>query len=214
MSCAMGDRIMQSSSDHELMHRICCDRDAGAYEVLADRYRAPLRRHLTALARSDAAAADDLLQETLLRLWTRADSWDNRGAVKAWLFRIATNLALNHLRTVRRRAERPLLGGENDSADEDDLPAWMTDDASRQSGPEGEVLRADHETRLRGLVADLPDSKREVMRLLVDEQMDLQEIGQALGVPEGTVKSRLFHARKRLARQWSDCYGNDAFQEE
>src|SRR5687767_2583288 len=89
------------ADDHCLMDRIRRRRDGAAFETLTARYREPLLRHLVSMVR-DGAAADDLLQEALLRVWTRADRWDGRGAVKAWLFRIATNLALNHLRTVRR----------------------------------------------------------------------------------------------------------------
>ena len=56
----------------------------------------------------DEPAAEDLLQETFLRVWTRAGQWNGQGTFKGWLFRIATNLALNHLRTRRRRPEQPL----------------------------------------------------------------------------------------------------------
>src|SRR5687767_6259630 len=107
-----------AAGDDELMRRLrgCGEqqggsgRDESAFETLAGRYREPLRRHIASIVRADPLAADDLLQEVLLRVWTRADTWDGRGAVKAWLFRIATNLALNPLRTLRRRHERSLEG--------------------------------------------------------------------------------------------------------
>ena len=91
--------IPQPTTDHELMQRVC-ERDADAFEALTEKYRALLYRHLVSLLR-DSAAADDLLQETLLRVWTRAEQWDGRGPFKAWLFRASTNLALNHLRSIR-----------------------------------------------------------------------------------------------------------------
>ncbi len=88
-------------SDHELMARVR-ERDAGAFEALCERNGEPLRRHMLRMLR-DADAAEDVLQETLLRAWTHAAQWDGRGTPRAWLFRIATNLALNHIRALRRR---------------------------------------------------------------------------------------------------------------
>jgi RNA polymerase sigma-70 factor (ECF subfamily) len=92
-------------SDQHLMGRVR-ERDARAFEALFERYGELIRRHLARITRDDAAA-QDLVQEVFLRVWTRAEQWDGRGPFKAWLYRIATNLALNHLRSVRRRREQP-----------------------------------------------------------------------------------------------------------
>ena len=68
--------------------------------------------------------ADDLTQETFLRVWTRSEQWDGRGSFTGWLYRIATNLALNHLRSVKRRRQRPLeLPAEPDDDDDDWVPS-------------------------------------------------------------------------------------------
>ena len=82
------------------------EQQAWAFEVLFERYAPAIRRHLHSIVR-DAPATEDLLQETYLRVWTRAGQWNGQGAVKGWLFRIATNLALNHLRTRKRRPKQP-----------------------------------------------------------------------------------------------------------
>jgi RNA polymerase sigma-70 factor (ECF subfamily) len=192
------------------MDHIRCRRDEAAFETLTSRYRGPLLRHLISTVR-DGAAADDLLQETLLRVWTRADQWDGRGAVKAWLFRIATNLALNHLRTVRRRKEQPLeaTGAADPFAEADELPApeWLTDRVT--PGPDALAERADRAARLRRLVERLPDDKREALRLVYDAEMDVRGAADTLGIPEGTVKSRLHYARRRLAEQWRRDIGEE-----
>jgi RNA polymerase sigma-70 factor, ECF subfamily len=192
-------------SDHELMIGVR-ERDASAFEALCERYGSPLRRHLLRMLR-DADAADDLLQETLLRVWTHAGQWDGRGAPRAWLFRVATNLALNHVRTLRRRPQQPLvLPPDPLEADEEPtIPGWMVDTVSL--GP-GEALElSERRDLLRRLVAGLPEEKREVLRLIHGAEMEIAEVAQALGIPPGTVKSRLHYATQRLAREWRDAEG-------
>src|SRR5215831_17801211 len=114
-------------SDHELIDGVR-ERDTGAFEALCARYGAPLRGHLLRMLR-DAEAAEDILQETLLRLWTHASQWDGRGTPRAWLFRVATNLALNHVRALRRRPQQPLVLPPDpyEAEEEPTIPGWMVD---------------------------------------------------------------------------------------
>ena len=81
------------ASDEYLMRRVQ-ERDARAFEELLQRHAPRLRRRLAGMVR-DEAAAEDLLQEASLRLWTRADQWRGEGSAKGWLLRTATNLALS-----------------------------------------------------------------------------------------------------------------------
>lgn len=187
-------------SDAELIQRIL-KQDSEAFAVLFDRYIGQVTDHLTRMLR-DAGAADDVAQEVFLRVWNRADQWSGAGAFRAWLFRIATNLALNHLRGKKRRREQPLempsMFEEED--DEQLVPGWMIDHASLS--PDIHVERAEQRQILGRMIADLPDDKREVFEMVHGEELGLQEVSKRLGIPEGTVKSRLFHARKRLADEW------------
>lgn len=189
-----------TANDRDLMRRIARERDASAFDTLSDRYRESLRRFLLSRLDGNSAIADDLLQETLLRLWTRAESYDGRGPVKAWLFRIAIHLAQNQRRTIARRREDPLLP-ETD----DDMPAHLADVTAL--APEEAVLRADASARFRRLLSELPEETRELLRHAHEEEQSLRQVAGALGIPEGTVKSRLFHARKRIARAWLEEEG-------
>src|SRR5438045_3999176 len=155
---------MQSVSDAELMARVQA-RDAAAFEALFERYRERVVRHLGRTVR-DEAAAGDLSQEVFLRVWTRAEQWDGRGSFRAWLLRIATNLALNHLRSIRRRREQPLEIAPDPEAEEDDarVPAWMIDAAAL--GPEAMLELAEERRYVRRLVEQLPEEKREVLQLV------------------------------------------------
>jgi RNA polymerase sigma-70 factor (ECF subfamily) len=190
----------QTPPDSALVARIL-ERDAHAFEVLFERYAEALHRHLTYILHDDAAAQDGV-QETFLRVWTRADQWHGDGPFRAWLYRIATNLALNHLRSVQRRRELP-LELPSDADDEDTshrVPAWMVDAASH--GPEAAVDQAEQRARYRQLMDRLSEEKRAVFRLVHEMEMSLKDAADALDIPEGTVKSRLHYARAQLAREW------------
>ena len=170
---------------------------AWAFEALYERYAAPIRRHLCHIVQ-DEPAAEDLLQETFLRVWTRSNQWNGQGTFKGWLFRIATNLALNHLRSRRRRPEQPLELPETMVDDDDlpDTPAWLVDTASL--GPEAVVEQVEQGARLQKIIRDLPDEKRELLRLVHQMELSLREAADELGIPEGTAKSRLYYARAQV----------------
>jgi RNA polymerase sigma-70 factor (ECF subfamily) len=175
--------------------------DERAFEELYAQYGEGIRRHVARMVRTDAA--QDLAQEAFLRAWQRAEQWNGRGTFKAWLYRIATNLALNHLRTVRRRREQPLYAqGPGDAEGEEEIPAWMSDDSAL--GPDAAVERLERLAQVRQLVDGLAENKRELFRLVHEYEVSVRDAADELGIPEGTAKSRLYYARKELARQWQD----------
>jgi RNA polymerase sigma-70 factor, ECF subfamily len=182
------------ASDRELLTDVALQHEA-AFEQLCTRYQALLHRHILRIMRNPETA-DDLLQDTLLRIWMHARQWDGRGSARGWLFRIATNVALNALRTQRRRPQIPL----QPPADSDLAGAsWEADPAM---GPEELAERADEYARLRSLIAGLPEEKREVLRLIHNDELRIDEVAQRLGIPSGTVRSRLHYATRQLASSW------------
>ncbi len=185
-------------TDHDLMVRIR-SRDEKAFEELHQRYSTDLVRHLQRMVR-DRGAAEDLLQELFLRVWSHSAQWSG-SSLLSWLYRIATNLALNHIRTVRRRRQQPLeASGLDLEEDESDVPVWLVDAAAL--GADTLLERKEVRDRLQDLVDDLPEDKREVMRLIYDAQMEVKEVAQELGIPPGTVKSRLHYGRREIGRRW------------
>ena len=195
------------ADDADLVRRMLAG-DERAFDALLERHQDAVRRHLTRMVR-DPALVDDLAQEAFLRVWTRADQWRGRAAFRTWLLRIATNLALNHLRSAKRRRQQPLElpppPALDDGDDEPHVPAWMIDASAL--GPDALVELAEQRELLGRLVDGLPDAKRQVFRLAHEAELNVREIAEQLGIPEGTVKSRLHHARRKLAQQWEDLNG-------
>ena len=187
------------------MQRIVA-RDQEAFAILFARYQAQVTESMRWITR-DPVAADDLTQEVFLRVWNRADQWLGQGSFRGWLFRIARNLSLNQLRSQSRRREQPLeMPSLYDEEDEEQpVPGWMIDRAAL--GPDVQLERAEQRRILQALIDALPEEKREVFQMVYEDEVALREVAEQLAIPEGTVKSRLFHARKQLAEAWSRRYG-------
>ena len=194
---------MIEQSDQTLIRKVV-KRDVAAFETLFARYSASVRQHILSIVWAESAA-EDLVQEVFLRVWMRAEQWNGQGEFKGWLFRIATNLALNYLRTVRRQRQEPLEIPPDEFDDEDERPPdpdWMIDTSAR--GPEVMVEQAERSQLLWQLIDGLPQEKREVLHLIYQKEMALREVAIELGIPEGTVKSRLHYSIRHLAREWRE----------
>ena len=192
-------------TDQDLMQLIQA-RDAGAFEEFFARHRAKVLGYLTRIVR-ERSSAEDLLQEVFFRVWRRSAQWTGRGSPQSWLFRIAGNLALNHIRSRNRRPQMSLEThpAMTDDESESNLPAWMIDAAAL--GPDAMAEQAERHERLRKIIDDMPEHKREVLHLIYDAEMDISGAAEALGIPEGTVKSRLHNIRRDLARKWKEIEG-------
>ena len=189
-----------SRSDETLMTRIQ-ERHTEAFEQLVSRYESMLQAHILRTVRN-AAAADDIVQEVFLRVWTRAEQWQGQGSVKGWLYRIATNLSLNHLRTVKRRREQALELPSDEDDEEKPVPGWMIDTGASMAD---EAIEQTEQTQLlRQIIEELPDEKQEAFRLVHESELGIRGTADVLGIPEGTVKSRLHYAMKQVARDWQE----------
>ncbi|WP_170314062.1 sigma-70 family RNA polymerase sigma factor [Lichenihabitans psoromatis] len=142
-----------------------------------------LRRYARSLLK-DTTAADDLVQDTLERTITRWHQRDPEGNARTWVFTILHNLAINRLRQITRRG-RPV--------DIDDM------DESLASQPPMQEERLLHADLLKALDR-LPDEQRSVLLLISVEDLSYTEAAKVLGVPVGTVMSRLSRGRERLMR--------------
>jgi RNA polymerase sigma-70 factor (ECF subfamily) len=137
-----------------------------------------LRRYARAML-GDRAAADDLMQDTLERAWSRLQQWRAGSDMRAWLFGIMHNLRIDQLR-------RPKLNMYSVAEEALELPTRPTQNDALE-------LRD-----LESALACLPDEQREVLLLVALEEMSYAEIATMLGIPIGTVMSRLSRGRERL----------------
>ena len=135
----------------------------------------------------DATLAEDIAQETFIRVWSKLSTFRPRGSFRGWLCRIAANMTID---AVRKRKPATDIASTN-------LVAL-------DAGPEAAVLRAERAGAVRAALMRLPLHGRTVLVLREYEGLSYQEIADALSIPLGTVKSRINDARRRLRAELSE----------
>jgi RNA polymerase sigma-70 factor (ECF subfamily) len=161
----------------ELMLRVKAG-DRAAFEELYALYRKPLANFLYRLC-WNRTLAEDLLQETFLRLWRAAPGYEPAARVSTYVFKIAHNL---HLNEAARRREKLL----------EDADPELRDD------PSADLHRREVQKAVRKAIESLPEGERECLLLSEDQGFKYAEIAEILDIPVGTVKSRMFSAVARL----------------
>ena len=155
--------------------------DLTAFEQLVRDHQQPVWRFLRRML-GDDALAEDVTQETFVRLFRRLESYTFESKFSTWLFQIARNAGIDELRRRERQAR-------------------VTTVAPLQMAP---VAPPDLHAELQAALDSLPDDLREAVLLVEVLGLRYREAGSALGIPEGTVKSRVFHARQKL-HAWANA---------
>ncbi len=159
--------------------------DLPAFEEVVRRYQRRVYGTALRIVRCHDLA-DDVSQEAFVRAWRSLDRFDTARPFGPWVCRIAANLALNHLRSPRAREEA--------------LPEEPAEPRSEAPGPLEALLDDEGRRLLEAALAELPAEQRAVFVLRAFEELSYAEIAEALDLQPGTVMSRLFRARERLAR--------------
>ena len=172
--------------------------DDSSFELLLRKYRTPVVNFLYRMVR-DAATAEDLAQEVFLRVYRARGQYLPTAKFTTWMFRIASNLALNALRDGRYRKmeisiDQSLVDCSGDGANEQ--PALEI--ADRQPSIEFELIRRDRADLIRRAVESLPEKQRAAVLLHKYQEMDYDEIAGILGCSESALKSVLFRAYETL----------------
>jgi RNA polymerase sigma-70 factor (ECF subfamily) len=171
-----------SASDEVLIGRIA-QGDRLAMQVLFARHQVRVYRFVLRLV-GNQAMAEDLISEVFLDVWRQADRFEGRSAVSTWLLAIARFKALS---LMRRKPDEEL----------DEETAGAIED--RSDDPEVSVQKKDKSAALRKCLAVLSPEHREVIDLVYYHEKTVQEVAEIVGIPEATVKTRMFYARKRLS---------------
>jgi RNA polymerase sigma-70 factor, ECF subfamily len=185
---------MAIDSDLELMLRVSRG-DADSFGVLLDRHRGPLLSYFVRMVR-DRALAEDLAQEVFLRVYQARERYQPDARFTTWLYRIATNLALN---AIRDRQSDPVLpetllappGGS-------ESPSPLERAADGRPGVEERLAESDRQRLIREAIESLPEKQRAAVILHKYQDVDYRQIANILKVSESAVKSLLFRAYENL----------------
>ncbi len=177
--------------DAQLMLAFCAG-DRSAFDALFRRWAAPLLRYLERMLR-DTAAAEDLVQEVYLRVYRARERYQPQARFSTWLYRIATNLALNELRRPRRREAHASLDGP-------DAPALAGDGPA----PEAALAARRLAERVALELARLPERQRAALCLSAVEGLSYAEVAAALEISESAVKALVHRARTTLVAHFED----------
>ncbi|MGQ0671723.1 MAG: sigma-70 family RNA polymerase sigma factor [Hyphomicrobium sp.] len=167
----------------DLLHRVARNGDAEAFRKLFQSFAPRVKAYMMRQG-SDANTAEDLAQETLLTVWRKAQLYsDEKGSATTWIFTIARNLRIDRLR--REMAWQPMPEGADEEPSDD--PA-----------PDEEVSQRERRERVRAVMKSLPADQTEVVTLSYIEGLSHSEIAEKLGLPLGTVKSRMRLAYQKI----------------
>jgi len=180
-------------SDVQLMLDVKAGDDA-SFELLLRKYRTPLVNYLGRMV-GDSATAEDLAQEVFLRIYRARFQYAPSAKFATWIFRIATNLALNARRDGRYRQLEISIQQVNHSEEGDSRVLEIPDG---QPGAEQQMMARDRAALIRRAVEELPDKQRAAVLLHKYEEMDYDQIAWILNCSESALKSLLFRAYETL----------------
>src|SRR6516164_846924 len=169
---------MQATSDEALIGRIASG-DRLAMQVLYARHHVRVYRFVLRLLR-DEWKAEDLISEVFLDVWRQADRFEGRSAVSTWMLAIARFKALS---TLRRKLDEEAALEIEDEADD----------------PEMALAKKDRSAAIRKCLTGLSAEHREIIDLVYYHEKSVEEVAEIVGIPENTVKTRMFYARKKLS---------------
>jgi RNA polymerase sigma-70 factor, ECF subfamily len=172
----------QATSDEVLIGRIAKG-DRLAMQVLFARHHVRVYRFVLRLV-SNPSVAEDLISEVFLDVWRQADRFEGRSAVSTWMLAIARFKALSAL---RKRPDEEL----------DEETAEAIEDTS--DNPEVALEKKDKSAVLRQCLEKLSPEHKEIIDLVYYHEKSVEEVAEIVGIPENTVKTRMFYARKKLA---------------
>jgi RNA polymerase sigma-70 factor, ECF subfamily len=190
-------------SDAQLLTRYIAG-DETAFREIVERYKNPLYAFLRRfLNRQDLV--EDAFQETFLQLYASRESFDTTRPLRPWLFTIAANKARDALRKQQREATTSI--GTMSEPEEVSIDDVLNTLASYDVTPLDELNQSETSAKVREIIANMPDNLREILILAYFDQFSYKHMADMLGIPIGTVKSRLHTAVVFFTKKWKSVRG-------
>jgi RNA polymerase sigma-70 factor (ECF subfamily) len=187
-SAARGIIAAQATSDEMLLESIAAGEKA-AMHVLYARHNVRVYRFILRIV-GDTSVAEDLVSQVFLDVWRTAGQFEGRSQVSTWMLAIARFKALTALRNRR-----------HEDIDQEEVLQI----ADGGDTPESAMDRRQTSSALRKAIAKLSPAHREIIDLVYYHEKSVEEVGQIIGIPQATVKTRMFYARKHLAELLKDA---------
>ena len=187
-------RDLSLVSDRELV-AIAVSGFDGSFEELVRRYQRPISAYVYRMV-GNYDSALDLTQEIFIKVYNSLNRYRPEFKFSTWIYKIAHNAAVDHLRRTATREQSLVLGPEGDTFD---LPL-----ESARLSPEQESERKERRSEIEAVVRTLPANYRELIILRHSQDLSYEEIVEVTGLPLGTVKNRLFRAREMMRQQFVD----------
>ncbi|MCB9838096.1 MAG: RNA polymerase sigma factor [Phycisphaeraceae bacterium] len=197
-------RLVDDRTDEQLLEDYR-DGDDAAFRTLIDRHQGALLRFLIRFL-GNRALAEDVFQETFIKVHVSAATFDTSRRFKPWLFTIAANTARDYR---RREARRPTVGYSAPISNGGDSRPFVDLMAIDLPGPEASLDAQEQSDRVQRVIDTLPPHLNEILLMSYFQKMSYAQVADALEIPLGTVKSRLHSAVAAFGRAWQEANAGD-----
>lgn len=191
-------------SDEDLVNAYSDSRDPKLFEKLVRRYERELYAFLRRFL-GDEQQAEDIFQATFITVHQRLDQFELGRRFRPWLYAVATNKAIDLIRHLKRRTTVSL--DATHSVHHSESPVSLSSTVvSREPDPFDAADKSETRQRVCDLLNQEPESTQVLLNMVFFQGMKYSDIGETLGIPVGTVKSRVFNAMRKLNESWQRRY--------
>jgi RNA polymerase sigma-70 factor, ECF subfamily len=200
--------VWSEKADEELLAEYRLHQNRQAFEQLVHRYERELYSYLRRYL-SDATLAEDVFQATFLQLYLKADQFEEGRKVRPWLYTIATNQAIDAQRRNRRHKMVSLDRRGPSQEVRDEVGSLVDLLTSKEPGAAANLEGQERRQWIQQAVDELPEALREAVLLVYYQGLKYREAASVLGIPVGTVKSRMHAAILKLNEAWFQTHSAD-----
>jgi RNA polymerase sigma-70 factor (ECF subfamily) len=197
-------RLTAEKADEELLQDYKATRNRLAFETLVHRYERELYSYLRRYL-ADATLAEDAFQGTFLQVHLKLDQFDPERKFRPWLYTIATNQAIDAQRRNKRH-RMVSLDRRNQSDTDGDIGSLLQMLVGKEPGAASNMEREERQAWVRQAIDNLPEQLKSALVLVYYQGIKYREAADVLGIPVGTVKSRLHAAILKLNEMWHESH--------